>query len=302
MTESTLELPPNSTVPLGLSTPGDYMQQARLALDLSIEAVAARLKISPANLLALESDQFEKLPGETFVRGYIRAYAKLLGIDCDAALANYEDYLRALRDTTVQVTRNKDAENTSIPLSRRRQIAVALTAIVIVVVLSVVFSLSDSGELSLGANTALIGDEQSRSVEPGVLPNEGLSRDLGENTQLIDDTATSQKTAVEVISDAQEVKAQAAATITPEKPIDDQLLLSFSSECWVEVADARGDVLFTDIKQAGESLSLEGKAPFNVMLGDVRSVNIALNGEPVIITPKNKGKALRFEVGGESPN
>ncbi len=302
MTESTLELPPNSSVPLGLSTPGDYMQQARLALDLSIEAVAARLKISPANLLALESDQFEKLPGETFVRGYIRAYAKLLGIDCDAALANYEDYLRALRDTTVQVTRNKDAENTSIPLSRRRQIAVALTAIVIVVVLSVVFSLSDSGELSLGANTALIGDEQSRSVEPGVLPNESLSRDLGENTQLIDDTATSQKTAVEVISDAQEVKAQAAATIAPEKPIDDQLLLSFSSECWVEVADARGDVLFTDIKQAGESLSLEGKAPFNVMLGDVRSVNIALNGEPVIITPKNKGKALRFEVGGESPN
>jgi len=302
MTESTLELPPNSSVPLGLSTPGDYMQQARLALDLSIEAVAARLKISPANLLALESDQFEKLPGETFVRGYIRAYAKLLGIDCDAALANYEDYLRALRDTTVQVTRNKDAENTSIPLSRRRQIAVALTAIVIVVVLSVVFSLSDSGELSLGANTALIGDERSRSVEPGVLPNESLSRDLGENTQLIDDTATSQKTAVEVISDAQEVKAQAAATIAPEKPIDDQLLLSFSSECWVEVADARGDVLFTDIKQAGESLSLEGKAPFNVMLGDVRSVNIALNGEPVIITPKNKGKALRFEVGGESPN
>jgi len=302
MTESTLELPPNSAVPLGLSTPGDYMQQARLSLDLTIEAVAARLKISPANLLALESDQFERLPGETFVRGYIRAYAKLLGIDCDAALANYEDYLRALRDTTVQVTRNKDADNTSIPLSRRRQIAVVLTAIVIVVVLSVVFSLSDSGELSLGANTALVGDEQTRSAEPSVSPSENLSRELGENAQLIDDTAIGQKTAVEVISDAQEVKAQAAVTIVPTKPIDDQLTLSFTSECWVEVADARGDVLFTDIKQAGESLSLEGKAPFNVMLGDVRSVSIVLNGEPVIIRPKNKGKALRFEVGGETSN
>jgi len=302
MTESTLELPPNSAVPLGLSTPGDYMQQARLSLDLTIEAVAARLKISPANLLALESDQFERLPGETFVRGYIRAYAKLLGIDCDAALANYEDYLRALRDTTVQVTRNKDADNTSIPLSRRRQIAVVLTAIVIVVVLSVVFSLSDSGELSLGANTALVGDELTRSAEPSVSPSENLSRELGENAQLIDDTAIGQKTAVEVISDAQEVKAQAAVTIVPTKPIDDQLTLSFTSECWVEVADARGDVLFTDIKQAGESLSLEGKAPFNVMLGDVRSVSIVLNGEPVIIRPKNKGKALRFEVGGETSN
>jgi len=302
MTESTLELPPNSTVPLGLSTPGDYMQQARLALDLSIDAVAARLKISPANLLALESDQFERLPGETFVRGYIRAYAKLLGIDCDAALANYEDYLRALRDTTVQVTRDKDAENTAMPLSRRRQIAVVLTAVVIVVVLSVVFSLSDSGELSLGANTALIGDEQSRSVEPSTLPNADLSLDVGENAQFINDAAIGQKTAVEVISDAREVKAQAAATIAPAVLIGDQLSLSFSSECWVEIADARGDVLFTDIKQAGESLSLKGKAPFNVMLGDVRSATIVLNGEPVIIRPKTKSKALRFKVGGETPN
>ena len=298
MTESTLELPQNSTVPLGLSTPGDYMRQARMALGLSIEAVAARLKISPANLLALESDQFERLPGETFVRGYIRAYAKLLGIDCDAALANYKDYLLALRDTTVQVTRDQDTENKTIPLSRRRQIAVVLTAIVIVVVLSVVFSLSDRGELSLGANTALISDEQSRSVEPSALPSEGLSQDEGENSQLINDAAVDQKTAVEVISDAREVKALAAATPTPMKSVDDQLLLSFSSECWVEIADARGDVLFTDIKQAGESLSLEGKAPFNMMLGDVRNVKIVLNGETVIISPQNNSKALRFKVGG----
>jgi len=298
MTESTLELPQNSTVPLGLSTPGDYMRQARMALGLSIEAVAARLKISPANLLALESDQFERLPGETFVRGYMRAYAKLLGIDCDAALANYEDYLRALRDTTVQVTRDQDAGNKAMPLSRRRQIAVVMTAVVIVVVLSVVFSLSDRGELSLGANTALISDEQSRSVEPSALPSEGLSQDEGENSQLINDAAVDQKTAVEVISDAREVKALAAATPTPMKSVDDQLLLSFSSECWVEIADARGDVLFTDIKQAGESLSLEGKAPFNMMLGDVRNVKIVLNGETVIISPQNNSKALRFKVGG----
>jgi len=173
-----------------------------------------------------------------------------------------------------------------------------LTAVVIVVVLSVVFSLSDSGELSLGANTALISDDQSRSVEPSALPNKSLSQNVGENSQLINDAAIGQKTAVEVISDAQEVKSQTVATVTPAKSPDDQLLLSFSSECWVEVADARGDVLFTDIKQAGESLSLEGKAPFNMMLGDVRNVKIVLNGETVIIRPQNNSKALRFKVGG----
>lgn len=301
MTESTLGLVQSEESALELLTPGERMQQARLALELSIDAVAARLKISAANLLALEADQYERLPGETFVRGYIRAYAKLLGIDCDAALTCYKNYLQALRDTTVQVTLANGTPNATLSLKKRRQIAVALTAIVIVVVLSVIFSLSDSGDLALGANTALTNDKEMPAAELSTLNDKGV----GENAQLIDDAAIDQKTAVEVISDAREVKALASASTTAvveRSPLltskDDQIVLTFTSECWVEITDARSDVLFTDIKRAGESLSLRGKAPFNVMLGDVRSASIVLNGEPVSIGPKGNRKALRFQVGG----
>lgn len=297
MAEPTLGLVQNEESGIASLTPGERMQQARLALELSVDAVSSRLKISVQNLLALEADRYEKLPGETFVRGYIRAYAKLLGIDCDAALTCYKNYLQTLRDTTVQVTHGDSSQKTAMPIEKRRQIAVALTAVVIVVVLSVVFSLSDSGDLALGGRASLANGENPSPVELKASSDSGA----GENAQLIDDTAIGQKTAVEVISDAREVKALASTTgetLPLATSSDDLMVLTFASECWVEIVDTRGDVLFTDMKRAGESLSLRGKAPFNVMLGDVRSASIVLNGKPVLISPNGNRKALRFQVGG----
>lgn len=61
--------------------PGETLRQARESNGLSLAEVALKLNLTVNSLANLEAGAFDKLPGHTFARGYIRAYAKLLGMD-----------------------------------------------------------------------------------------------------------------------------------------------------------------------------------------------------------------------------
>src|SRR3954447_175702 len=63
------------------SAPGAILAAAREELNLSVSDVARHLKLSPAQVEALEEGAYDRLPGRVFVRGFLRNYAKLLGID-----------------------------------------------------------------------------------------------------------------------------------------------------------------------------------------------------------------------------
>ncbi|GAB6408303.1 RodZ domain-containing protein [Pseudomonas sp. MHK4] len=61
--------------------PGETLRQARESNGWSLAEVALKLNLTVSSLSNLEAGAFDKLPGHTFARGYIRAYAKLLGMD-----------------------------------------------------------------------------------------------------------------------------------------------------------------------------------------------------------------------------
>ena len=66
---------------------GAMLMHAREAAALSVDQVAAQLKLAPRQVRALESGDFAALPGRTFVRGFVRNYARFLDIDAESVLA-----------------------------------------------------------------------------------------------------------------------------------------------------------------------------------------------------------------------
>ncbi|HCC69281.1 MAG TPA: DUF4115 domain-containing protein, partial [Nitrospiraceae bacterium] len=64
-----------------MDTPGKILKAEREKRSLSLEEVSANLKISQAYLRALEEEKYEQIPGEVFVKGYIRLYSRFLGLD-----------------------------------------------------------------------------------------------------------------------------------------------------------------------------------------------------------------------------
>src|SRR5688572_31598848 len=72
---------PTETRDLGAEAPGTVLRAARLAQNLGVGDVARQLKLSVGQVEALESGDFQRLPGPVFVRGFIRNYARLLRVD-----------------------------------------------------------------------------------------------------------------------------------------------------------------------------------------------------------------------------
>ena len=76
----------------------------------------------------------------------------------------------------------------------------------------------------------------------------------------------------------------------------DVLQLSFRQECWLEVSDARGDVLATDLQAAGSQLSLKGVAPFKVKLGNAPGADISINNQPVTLAPVGASGVVEMSI------
>src|ERR1700723_147184 len=72
------------------STPfGEHLKREREMRGVSLEEIALATRIAPRFLAALESEQWEKLPGGVFNRGFIRSIAHYLGLDEDSMVAEY---------------------------------------------------------------------------------------------------------------------------------------------------------------------------------------------------------------------
>ena len=73
---------------------GDKFRKAREAKELTLDDVSNVTKIGPRMLQAIEEENFDRLPGGVFNKGFIRAYAKHLGLDPEVAITEYLDCLR----------------------------------------------------------------------------------------------------------------------------------------------------------------------------------------------------------------
>jgi cytoskeleton protein RodZ len=70
-----------------IASAGALLRAAREAAGLTQDAVAQQLKLAPRQVRAIEEDDYARLPGRTFVRGFVRNYARLLRVDADAIVA-----------------------------------------------------------------------------------------------------------------------------------------------------------------------------------------------------------------------
>lgn len=75
---------------------GSHLRRERELRKISLEEVAERTRVRLDYLQAIESEHFEKLPGMTFARGYLKAYAEYIGLNSEEVLLRFEDFLNHL--------------------------------------------------------------------------------------------------------------------------------------------------------------------------------------------------------------
>ncbi len=277
----------------GELAPGKLLVWARERAGLTQEQVAKELYMTLTKVRALESDDYRHMGSDTFTRGYLRAYAGLVKLDVIQLLAAYDRH--AQKHGLVEEVLPRRVESTNKPLW---QFIVLVLLALFVLWLASIWFFDNRQKPKYDRPIAVVPpvetalDIQSTKVSSAV--HSSVSSDA------VVSVAVSSSSLNEFSSVAASLATSSVGDLSvPAQPVNliDTISFSFTEECWLEVSDARGDVLIADLRSAGSDFDLQGKAPFDVKLGNSPAVSIKLNGNNIAIVPALGTNVLSIKVG-----
>ena len=328
--------------------PGETLRQARESNGWSLAEVALKLNLTVTSLSNLEAGAFDKLPGHTFARGYIRAYAKLLGMDQTALVQQFDQST----GTDSQGSNVHALGRIEEPVRVSHTILRIVSLLLLIAVIGGGFvwwqdqtSQRTKDLTSLAPEHVEVeGADGTTQIHPIDEPeDQAVAEGQAEGTTdlaLPQSETTAESTGAEPAAPA---TAPAAPAATPTAPVhtpapvvaapatptanvpatpaptvaapvapatpastaqaaapvagQGQVSVQFVADCWTQVADGTGKILFSGLKRKGDSLSVAGKPPFAVRLGYARGAQVSYNGQSVDIAPFTSGETARLKLG-----
>ncbi len=311
-------------------SPGRILEAAREKRGWSLEHAAREMNLDPAVLAALEHDDDKPLSAAVYVKGHLRKYAELLGIDAVQVMdAYYDRYGRGVPQPTVVPDPQPEGDATAVP-ARWIAVGVLVAGFLAYVIFGrggdepdgpvlepdaapVVESPAPDSEPP-AAETPPSAPEIAVEVagEPEPEPAEAADPAPEE----VDETPAPEPSrprrqpepepepmrVVEATPDpapspsTSPVAGSAVAPVFSLGPEHD-LVFSFEVDSWVEVTDGSGARVLYELGRAGRDRSVSGPAPFRVFLGYRDGVSVTLDGEPwpVPDSPGNRD-TVRFAI------
>lgn len=286
--------------------PGQLLRNAREQLGWTREQVASRIHLRLTLIAAIEADTYDKHTSHTFIRGYLRAYAKLVGIPEETILAAYEKLGLTPPDNIDMQSfsrRSRQQANDS------RLKVVTWLVILVLIGLSVAWWWQSTARRTAG-DDALAATEMSATVntpEANVAPAVEVAEPVlpaasdAVSTQVVVSGATATLPVVATDASAAVPTDVSGAVSTAESTTTEpakapQLKMSFTADCWLDVKDANGKTLFSGLKKANDELVLEGPEPLRFIIGAPMAVNLEYQGKSFDMSRYNNGRTARFSL------
>jgi len=305
------------------------LRQARESNGWSLAEVALKLNLTATSLANLEAGAFDKLPGHTFARGYIRAYAKLLGIDQAVLVQEFDQFT----GTDSQGSNVHGLGRIEEPVRVSHTILRIVSLLLLIAVIGGGFvwwqDQTTQRAKDLTSNAMEHVEVESADGTTQIHPlDEPEDQAVAEGQAAPQAPATAEQPATEANPAPAAVPAPAAPA-TPAAPVahapaapvqtpapaapaapavsapttpaliagDGHIQITFIADCWTQVTDGNGKVLFSGLKRKGDTLDQGGKPPLTLRLGFARGAQVAYNGQPVDVAPFTSGETARLKLG-----
>ncbi|ALT77895.1 helix-turn-helix domain-containing protein [Paucibacter sp. KCTC 42545] len=304
---------------------GAYLRAARQQSGLHIAALAVMLKVPQAKLEAIEGDRWQDLPDMTFVRALAKAMCRALKVDAGpvmAMLPSSEDKVLSVSRGLNTPYRDRSADSFSLELLGR---PVVLGAGGLLVAAAVVFFMPADWLQNLTAKSQPALDVPAASVPVLAAPS-APAQDLAPVVPGASSLAVSVETNAPVLANAPASAAAAlttsslspapvntaqlaakpalGATPTASAPVPAPvpglgqvpLRVKISDESWVEVVDAKGQVLLSKLLRPGDEQNLVGTPPLKIRVGNVAGTELTLRGSLVDLKAQSRDNVARIEL------
>jgi len=274
MSES--EAPVESAAPAPGLRPGRALAEARGRRNQTIAEIAQQLKLSATQVEALEADDYAKLPGPVFVRGFVRNYARLMELDSEALIAG----LTLPQDPLTSGASLPHSHNIPFPDGRGPRWPIFAVAIAVLAAIVVLFEFFYSSPPATVVDTPQpkANDSQPVTSTPDAAP-------LTAPQPVIVPSAPA---ATEPVEPASVPPAKRAGVA--------EVKMAFDAQSWVEVRDRDDRIVFSQLNPAGAVQHVQGQPPLNVVIGNASGVKVIYNGKPVDLSPHTRVEVARFTL------
>lgn len=300
-------------------TAGAILKAAREAKGLSLETVATQLHLRPKIINDLENDIFVNIASTTYVRGYIKNYARVVNADINQIQQCLSHQLPEIVAPAMQSFSRKTTHQAR--NSRLNLVTYLIVAVLIaMLVLWWVQKSSLLTNIDLSQPTVEEIAAESNMPEPQQIIRSGSVQSSGnglDNEGNVSATDVANQAAIEA-EDKLIQTAQDAATASQSLPAssvvestnivssstadtslasaESVLTIELTGDCWVNVTDANGKVMVDGVKNAAQRIEVRGIKPFKVILGAPQVASISLDGNNVSLAEFANGRVARLTL------
>ncbi|MEZ8946146.1 cytoskeleton protein RodZ [Vibrio sp. 10N.286.52.F8] len=298
---------------------GTLLKNKRESLGLTQKQISDRLKLRVTLIQQIEENQFESDQVATFMRGYIRSYAKYVNLDEKVVLSALHHAGDAQHQEQEMLSFSR---KTKTEKHNSRIMILTWSIFAVIAGISSLWWWQNQQQDTLSQSLANTESSEELAVEESLAPEftslevieaeqneagasvvegaEGLAAisDAEESSDAVtpaDETSAQQTTETEPTAEAAANAETVEASTAPEA-VANELVMQFTADCWIQVKDATGKTLSTGIKKAGQSLNLSGTAPYKVILGAPEGVSMTFASEPVDLSGYTSGKVARITL------
>jgi cytoskeleton protein RodZ len=296
---------------------GKQLASHRRALGLSIEQVAEQLKLAPRQIEAIEADNHAAMPCVAILRGFIRAYAKLLKVDSVPLLATIaNEVVRPNEGVPLKQIVATPFSETSFPSMNRygkyyKWQFVLLFFVVLLIAVGVFwmrmtptsFFSETSKKLTLLSQSTLhasMSEVKNVAITNGVsVVDESTKKNIA--TELVPVIAPAPvPTPVASSSPVSVVTSFDPLPVLPALPAieveKNNLVLKLRQDSWIEVKTASNSTLISRLVKAGSTESFDMKEPLFLSVGNISGVDATLRGIPIELKNGNKKNIVRLSL------
>ena len=273
----------------GSAAPNVRLSQARLAQNLTTADVARRLKLSVWQVEALESGQYQQLPGAVFVRGFIRNYARLLNLDPEE-LVHAATGLLPQSVPRAEAPPSRDIPFPSAGGRRWRRYAVAAAVIVTLLAIYEFLFNDEPGTVTTrpGPVAAVPSSQGPLPAAPSKKPRDAQARQPAAATEL--SPRVSRPVPVATPASASQPGERTA------RPDEREVRLVFEEESWVEIRDRNDQTIFSQLNQAGTTRRVSGVPPLSIVVGNAQGVRMTYAGRDIDLARHTKIDVARLKL------
>ncbi|MDW2114682.1 DUF4115 domain-containing protein [Vibrio sp. 1731] len=280
-------------VPLSIEA-GTLLKNKRESLGMSQKQVADRLRLRISVIEDIENNRFESQQVATFTRGYLRSYAKFVGLDEKVVLT-------ALEQTADAQPQEQEIEMQSFSRKTKDEKHNSRIMLLTWVIGLVIIGISAAWWWQNQQENSLTKEVTDSSVEaPQPTAQELADIDLMTAEELIASTPEEVASTNEGVAESTEASVEQGAEEEQPAPVVPEgmtlLTMKFKADCWIQVKDTNGKTLVSGTHKPGQDVELTGKAPFKVILGAPEGVTMTFASEPVDLSGYTSGKVARFTL------